>query len=107
MRAICLSLCLQRLTATELAGLSTVSTMCRVAPDESALGNATVLGAVLPTVDAIIQTLQYNATDKIITFSASMDPGAPHASRTLPVLLHVACMLFGPVDGGTDSAVTT
>ncbi len=40
------------------------------------LGNATVLGAVLPGVDAIIQTLQYNATDKIVTFSASMDPGA-------------------------------
>ena len=52
-----------------------------MAPDESALGNATVLAGVLPSVDAIIQTLQYNATDEIITFSASMDPGASHMSR--------------------------
>ena len=50
--------------------------LARVAPDESMLGNATVLAGVLPDVDAIIQTLQYNATDEIITFSASMDPGS-------------------------------
>ena len=53
------------------------SLLCRrMAPDESMLGNATLLAGVLPSVDAIIQTLQYNATDEIITFSASMDPGA-------------------------------
>ena len=47
-----------------------------MAPDESDLNNATVLAAVLPHVDAIIQTLDYNATDEIVTFSASMDAGA-------------------------------
>ena len=47
-----------------------------MAPDESNLNNATVLAGVLPKVDAIIQTLDYNATDEIVTFSASMDAGA-------------------------------
>ena len=69
----------QLVNHTKLVGLSTGPAVCRVAPDESMLGNATVLAAVLPTVDAIIQTVQYNATNEIITFSASMDPGAlPH-----------------------------
>jgi hypothetical protein len=57
-----------------------------VAPVESDLSNATVLAGVLPHVDAIIQTLDYNATDEIITFSASMDAGA---RPTLPFNLNV------------------